>query len=64
MEFIFILVLGLMTGYQAGKAGQKQIAIENKGYCVLKDLDGRQECYQINKVEDEKLAKIIKDKED
>ena len=64
MGVIFILILGLATGYQAGKAGQKQIAIENKGYCVLKDLDGHQECYQIKKVEDEKLAQALKNKED
>jgi hypothetical protein len=64
MEIIFILVLSLATGYQAGKAGQKQIAIENKGYCVLKTLDGHEECYQVKKVEDEKLAQAIKIKED
>lgn len=63
MATIFILVLGLMTGYQAGKAGQKQIAIENKGYCVYKDL-GKHDCYQVEKVENPKVAQVIKSKED
>lgn len=61
-EILFVLAVALTTGYQAGKAGQKQIAIENGGYCVLKTIE-TSSCYEVVPAKtQEKIAKL-KEKE-
>lgn len=63
MEWIFIIVLSLTTGYQAGKAGAKAEARENGGYCVPETLETKG-CYKVTKTEDPKLINEIEFKED
>lgn len=61
-ELLFVFVVAITTGYQAGKAGQKQIAIENGGYCVQKTLE-TQTCYEVSEVESKAKIAKLKNKE-
>lgn len=62
VELLFVLVVSMMTGYQAGKAGQKQEAIQDGGYCVLTTVES-QTCYEVKKTEDPKTVTALKEKE-
>lgn len=63
MEWIFLIVVSMVTGYQAGKAGVKAEARDNKGYCMM-EMDSSEGCYEVVKVQDLEQAKFIKAQED
>lgn len=50
VEGLFILVLGLSTGFQAGKAGAKVEAVETGKVCFDQDYETRKAgCYKVDK---------------
>ncbi len=61
-ELLFVFVVAITTGYQAGKAGQKQIAIENGGYCVRATIE-TDRCFEVKEVTAPKRLADLKSKE-
>jgi hypothetical protein len=49
MEILFVLVVALTTGYQAGKAGAKAEARDTQQFCMV-EMDMTEGCYNVTKV--------------
>lgn len=56
--WIFVIVVSLMTGYQAGKAGAKAEGRDNQGYCMV-EMDSSTGCYSVSKTTNPKEIKRL-----
>ena len=60
MEWIIVILIASMTGYQAGKAGAKVEVAEKGGYC-RQDENWDTQCYKVQKSEDRALNRRLGD---